>query len=71
MNLFIKRLINFISIIILFLLVIEILFKKIPNDYSYKNILLTRNINNVEVLVLGSQNLIFRLEEIICILKNF
>lgn len=56
MRKFIKLVIIFLAPIILLTLSMEILSRKIPNDYSYKNKYLQQNSGKIEALVLGSSH---------------
>ncbi len=56
MNKFIKKSILFSAPIIIFVLVIEILLRRIPNDYSYKKNYLDKNSDKIETLFLGSSH---------------
>lgn len=56
MNKFIKNTFIFITPIIVFLVIMEILTRKIPNDYSYKKNYLDKYSNEIEVLSLGSSH---------------
>lgn len=56
MKLFIKRFLAFVLPIILTFIIIEILIRNIPNDYSYKKQYLDKNSNNIEKLFLGSSH---------------
>lgn len=56
MNKFIKSSIIFSAPIFIFLILIEILLRNIPNDYSYKKNYLDKHSNEIEVLFLGSSH---------------
>jgi hypothetical protein len=54
-----KFLFNFITFIVPFLILfvlLEISFRKIPNDYSYKNDFLEKNKNKMEIIILGNSH---------------
>lgn len=56
MKLFLKKTLLFAFIILIALIVMELVVRAIPNDYSYKNTYLTNHASEVEILSLGSSH---------------
>ena len=56
MRRFIQKVMLFASPLFLFVVASELIIRRIPNDYSYKNAYLRDNAGDVEVLVLGSSH---------------
>lgn len=56
MNKFIRNIILFTLPIVLFGIGAEYILRQIPNNYSYKNDYLSKNAQNIEILVLGSSH---------------
>ena len=56
MNKFIKRTLLFSAPVIISMLIMEVLLRRIPNDYSYKKNYLEKHSNEIETLFLGSSH---------------
>lgn len=56
MNKFIKNTILFSTPVIIFIVIVELLLRNIPNDYSYKKNYLDKHSNTIETLFLGSSH---------------
>ena len=56
MNKFIKKVLIFSTPIIIFIVLMEVLLREIPNDYSYKKNYLDTHSNEIETLFLGSSH---------------
>jgi hypothetical protein len=62
MEKFIKRLILFVLPIVLFMVFAEILFRHIPNQYSYNANYLEAHGNEIEILILGNSHSLFGID---------
>ncbi|OEU60442.1 MAG: hypothetical protein BAW33_00165 [Desulfobacterales bacterium C00003104] len=56
MSQFVLKIILFALPILFFVFFVEYIARQIPNDYSYKNEYLSKNAENIEILVLGSSH---------------
>jgi hypothetical protein len=56
MNQFIKKSLFFSAPVLVFIIIMELLLRNIPNDYSYKNNYLNQHSNQIETLFLGSSH---------------
>lgn len=56
MNKFIKKTLLFCVPLLIFMLIMELLLRNIPNDYSYKKNYLDQHSNEIEILLLGSSH---------------
>lgn len=59
MNQFIKNTLFFSAPVLLFIVIMEIFLRNIPNDYSYKKNYLDHNSNQIETLFLGSSHALY------------
>jgi len=71
MKKFIKKLIFFSLPIIMGLLLVEVLSRRIPNEYSAKKEYLDKNSNNIEVLYLGNSHIYFGLNPEVSQYKSY
>jgi hypothetical protein len=56
MNKFIQKALLFCAPVLVFMLIMELLLRNIPNDYSYKKNYLDQHSNEIEILLLGSSH---------------
>ena len=56
MNKFIKKTLLFCVPVLIFILIMELLLRNIPNDYSYKKKYLDQHSNEIQILFLGSSH---------------
>ena len=56
MNKFIQKSLLFCAPVLIFMLIMELLLRNIPNDYSYKKNYLDQHSNEIETLFLGSSH---------------
>jgi hypothetical protein len=56
MKVFIRKILFFLSIITLILLIVELFYRNIPNDYSYKDAYINRYKDSIEIVILGSSH---------------
>ena len=59
MKKFIKRAVIFSIPVVITIICIELLLRKIPNDYRYKNEYLENHSNEIEILFLGSSHVYY------------
>ncbi|WKL50576.1 hypothetical protein Q1W71_17880 [Flavobacterium pectinovorum] len=71
MRKFTKRVIVFLAPIILLTIFMEILSRRIPNDYSYKNKYLEHNSDKIEILFLGSSHTYYGIDPLYFKKKSF
>lgn len=61
MNLFIKRLLLFLTPLLVFLVSLEVAIRKIPNSFQLKESYLQSNATEIETLILGSSHMLYGL----------
>lgn len=71
MEKFITRLLLFLSPIVISAVLMEVLLRKIPNDYQYKCNYLNKNSNNINVLILGSSHAYYGIDPQLMRHKSF